>query len=196
MNLDIFFIWFVCRMLTPNTLFGVNSVNKGFIGLDALEKQTYNEKPFSTHYFWIECTLNRIFTPITQNRDIPDYIVLCERIKHKNSFISVYSKWKHWCPFVHDCELTKIKIAISLVNKHPAWHIRLDSRHDLIRQANRQLIGWLTAITWPAGVRAALSLSEWRNHCCFATPSPPHSHISSMATSQLSFLKWKQSFSA
>lgn len=41
-------------MLTPNTLFGVNSVNKGFIGLDASDIQTYNEKPFSTHYF-INC---------------------------------------------------------------------------------------------------------------------------------------------
>lgn len=183
-------------MLTPNTLFGLNSVSIGFIGLDVSDIQTYNEKPFSAHHFLIEGTLYRIFTPITQKRDIRDYIVCFERVKLFVCFISVYFKRKHWCPFVHDCELTKIWIVIGLVNKHPAWHIRLDSRHDLIRQANRQLIGWLTAITWPAGVRAALSLSEWRNHCCFATPSPPHPHISSMATSQLSFLKWKQSFSA
>lgn len=71
--LDIFLIWFVCIMLTPNTLFGFNSVNKGFIGLRyASDIQTYNEKPFSTHHFLIEGTVNRIFTPITQKRDIRD----------------------------------------------------------------------------------------------------------------------------
>lgn len=55
--------------------FCVNSVNKGFIGLDASDIQTYNKKPCSTHYFLIEGTLNRIFTPITQKRGIRDYIV-------------------------------------------------------------------------------------------------------------------------
>lgn len=62
-------------MLTPNKLFGVYSVNKGHTNV------LYNQKPFSTHYFSIEDTLNRIFTPTTQKRDIRDYVVCCERVK-------------------------------------------------------------------------------------------------------------------
>lgn len=83
-------------MLTPNTLFGLNSVNIGFIGLDASDIQTYNEKPFSAHHFLIiDGTLYRIFTPITQKRAIRDYIVCFERVKLFVYFITVYFKRKH-----------------------------------------------------------------------------------------------------